>query len=205
MRRTRISRSELEEWILAGALDIFSIPRPRLLWRIRTRHRQENDAADPPGDQRQNVPSDLSGIVDEGPLLDQLSPRKIIEEEIRLLGAGITGHPMSFHRDLRQRLGCRPLVEVSNHAGRQIRVTGLRIASRHHPTERGPMGFITLEDEQGTCEVTCFSNIWPKVRQLLLDHSGPLLVEGRVEEQMGAFTVIARRVKPLVNEITATG
>ena len=200
MRRTRISRSELEEWILAGALDIFSIPRPRLLWRIRTRHRQETAATRATGNSTRDVPPDLDGVVDEGPPLDELSPRKIIEEEIRLLGAGISGHPMSFHRDLRRRLDCLPLAEVPRHAARAVRIAGLRIASRHHPTDRGPMGFITLEDEQGTCEVTCFSNIWSRVRRLLLDHSGPLLIEGRVEDHLGSFSVIARRVTPLLEE-----
>ena len=107
---------------------------------------------------------------------------------------------MSFHRDLRRRLDCLPLAEVPRHAARAVRIAGLRIASRHHPTDRGPMGFITLEDEQGTCEVTCFSNIWSRVRRLLLDHSGPLLIEGRVEDHLGSFSVIARRVTPLLEE-----
>ena len=200
MRRARISRSELEEWILAGALDQFSIPRPQLLWRIRTRHRQEAATTRT----TENSAPDLTGVVDEGPHLDQFSHRKIIEQEIRLLGAGISGHPMSFHRDLRRRLGCLPLAEIPHHGARTVRIAGLRIASRHHRTERGPMGFITLEDEQGICEVTCFSNIWARVRRLLLDHSGPLLIEGKVKNHLGAFCVIARRVRPLVSETTAT-
>ncbi|MGE4601395.1 MAG: hypothetical protein AAEJ65_00645, partial [Planctomycetota bacterium] len=145
-----------------------------------------------------------AGVVDEGPHLDQFSRRKIIEQEIRLLGAGISGHPMSFHQDLRRRLGCLPLAEIPHHGACTVRIAGLRIASRHHRTDRGPMGFITLEDEQGICEVTCFSNIWARVRRLLLDHSGPLLIEGKVENRLGAFCVIARRVRPLVSETTAT-
>jgi DNA polymerase III alpha subunit len=59
------------------------------------------------------------------------------------------------------------------------------------------MGFITIEDEYGTCEVTCFSSIWPRVRRVLLDGSGPLLVEGKVEERLGAMSVIAHSVSML--------
>jgi len=191
MRRTRIGMSELKEWILAGALDHFEIPRTRLLWRTHTRYRQM-DAT-----RGQATTGDLAGVVDEGPPLVELSPRKLLEQEIRLLGAGISAHPMQFHRDLRQRLGCITTREVPRRAGTTIRISGLRIASRHHRIQRGAMGFITIEDEYGTCEVTCFSSIWPRVRRVLLDGSGPLLVEGKVEERLGAMSVIAHSVSML--------
>ena len=105
---------------------------------------------------------------------------------------------MQFHRDIRRRLGCISLSEVPRKAGDRVRISGIRIASRHHPGARGAMGFITLEDEHGTCEVTCFRSIWPSVRRTLLDGSGPLLVEGKVEERLGAVSVIAHRVTRLV-------
>ncbi|MDE0959500.1 MAG: DNA polymerase III subunit alpha [Planctomycetota bacterium] len=192
IRRTRIGMSELEEWILVGALDHFEIPRTRLLWRMRTRYRSLGAS------RGQATTGDLAGIVDEGPPLVELSPQKLLEHEIRLLGAGITAHPMQFHRDIRQRLGCISLIDVPRKAGDKVRISGIRIASRHHPSARGAMGFITLEDEHGTCEVSCFSSIWPSVRRVLLDGRGPLLVEGQVEERLGAVSVIAHRVTQLV-------
>lgn len=192
MRRTRIGMAELEEWILVGALDHFEIPRTRLLWRTRTRYRHLGAT------RNQLTTGDLAGIVDEGPALVELSPQKLLEHEIRLLGAGVSAHPMQFHRDIRRRLGCISLSEVPRKAGDRVRISGIRIASRHHPSARGAMGFITLEDEHGTCEVTCFRSIWPSVRRTLLDGSGPLLVEGKVEERLGAVSVIAHRVTRLV-------
>ncbi len=194
LRRARIPMSELEDWILVGALDHFDIPRSRLLWRARTRHRQEGSTRD------QITPGNLEGIVDEGPPLAELSSRKVLDQELRLLGAGLTFHPMQFHRDLRQRLGCISLAEVPNRSGSRVRVCGLRIASRHHTTRDGAMGFITLEDEHETCEITCFRSVWTSARRVLLDGTGPLLIDGKVEEKYGAVTIIAHNVSRLPEE-----
>ncbi|MGE4618461.1 MAG: DNA polymerase III subunit alpha [Planctomycetota bacterium] len=200
MQRTKISRFELEEWVLAGALDGFSIPRPRLLWRVRTRHRKETSTVGTFSKSQQHLQPDLSGIVDEGPDLIEFPARKILAEEIRLLGAGISRHPMSFHRELCQQLNCVALTEIEKCQTAAIRIAGFRIASRQHSTSRGPMGFITLEDEQAICEVTCFASTWSQIRPILRDHSGPLLIEGKVEEHLGSFSIIAKRVTPLLKE-----
>ena len=61
------------------------------------------------------------------------------------------------------------------------------------------MGFVTLEDETGTAEITFFPRSWQQARRVLLDCDGPLLVEGRVEERLGTFTIDGWRVEPLAS------
>ena len=190
IRRVPLPLGELEEWILIGALDILDRSRYGLLWRARLAHRRERGRAAEP---------DLDGVVDPSPISGTFSVERRLAEELRLLGAGITLHPMECHRLRAHQEGCVFLEQVNRASGRHIRIAGIRIASCHHRTASGQMmGFITLEDETGVAEVTFFPRSWRKARRVLLDHDGPLLVEGRVEERLGAFTIDGGRVRPLL-------
>ena len=52
---------------------------------------------------------------------------------------------------------------------------------RHHQTKAGkPMGFVTLEDMQGTIELVIFPSTWDKVKQMV-DYDRIVLVDGRLD------------------------
>ena len=123
---------------------------------------------------------------------------------MRLLGAAISAHPMSLFRRQVQQERCVPMTDLRRWCGKTIRVAGIRLASRQHPTKTGPMGFITLEDEEALCEVTCFSRLWPQVKKVLLERPEVILVRGKVDMRMGVLSIIADQVRPLQRE-RATG
>ena len=198
IRRTRLPLSELEDWILLGALDDFDIPRPRLIWRCVTRHSRERKESP------HIVSGDLPGISDVGPELVDFTPARKLREEMRLLGAAISAHPMSLFRRQVQQERCVPMTDLRRWCGKTVRVAGIRLASRQHPTKTGPMGFITLEDEEALCEVTCFSRLWPQVKKVLLERPEVILVSGKVDMRMGVLSLIADQVRPLQRE-RATG
>ena len=198
IRRTRMPLSELEDWILLGALDDFDIPRPRLIWRCVTRHSRERKESP------HIVSGDLPGISDAGPELVDFTPARKLREEMRLLGAAISAHPMSLFRKQVQQERCVPMADLRRWCGKTVRVAGIRLASRQHPTKTGPMGFITLEDEEALCEVTCFSRLWPQVKKVLLERPEVILVRGKVDMRMGVLSLIADQVRPLQRE-RATG
>lgn len=198
IRRTRLSLSELEDWILLGALDDFDIPRPRLIWRGVTRHSRERKESE------SLLNDDLPGISDAGPELADFTPARKLREEMRLLGAAISAHPMSLFRSQVQQQRCIPMSDLQRWCGKKVRVAGIRLASRQHPTKTGPMGFITLEDEEAMCEVTCFSRLWPQVKKVLLERPEVIVVSGRVDVRMNVLSIIADQVIPLPRE-RATG
>lgn len=191
IRRVPLPLAELEEWILVGALDTLDRSRHGLLWRARLTHRREHRRATEP---------DLDGIVESSPITGGFSCERRLAEELRLLGAGVTLHPMKLQRLNAHRRGCIFLDQVTAAKGQKVRIAGIRIASCHHRTSSGQtMGFVTLEDETGTAEITFFPRIWQQARRVLLDCDGSLLVEGRVEERLGAFTIDGWRVEPLAS------
>ncbi|OUU23869.1 MAG: hypothetical protein CBC13_04605 [Planctomycetia bacterium TMED53] len=198
IRRTGMPLSELEDWILLGALDDFDIPRPQLIWRTVARHSKERKEA------HENTSSDLPGISDAGPELADFTPARKLHEELRLLGAAISAHPLALFRSQIQQQRCVPMADLHRWRGRTVRVAGIRLASRQHPTKTGPMGFLTLEDEEAICEVTCFSRLWPQVRKVLLERPQVIVVIGKVDVRMDVISVIADQVIPLQNE-RATG
>ena len=77
--------------------------------------------------------------------------------------------------------------------GRRVRLLGWPIAGKVVGTKGGaPMEFFTFEDETGLVECTFFPGAYSRSCHLL-DGRGPLLLEGRVEEEFGARTLTVER------------
>ena len=106
-----------------------------------------------------------------------------------------SAHPLVCYREALGRNGLTPAAELSRHVGKQVRVAGVLAASRRARTKGNLfMEFLTLEDETGLVEVTLFPVTYQKFGHLVTSR-GPFLVEGRVEEQFGALTVSAQRLR----------
>lgn len=186
LARARLTRPELEDLILVGALDFSARPRPVLLWQARTL---------PTPARGQPPTGTLTGCEVDAPPLAELSLARRVAEELRLLGAGLSCHPLHFVCARRAHAGCCPLAEVPRHLGQRVRVAGLRIASRRLTTRRGQhMAFVTIEDETGLAELTLFPAEWTRHRNELF-RDGPLQAEGRVEEQDGAIGIRVQRLE----------
>ena len=55
------------------------------------------------------------------------------------------------------------------------------------------MKFMSFEDLTGTFEATLFPRTYQRVAPLTLTH-GPYLLEGRVENQTGTFSLIVEKI-----------
>ena len=64
---------------------------------------------------------------------------------------------------------------------------------------REAMQFLTLEDEYGLFEVTCFPRIFQRYRSLV-GTLGPYVVEGKVEERYDAITLNAEKISLMGRE-----
>ncbi len=189
-QRTRASQTEFDDLALVGACDIFARPRPELLWRLHT-GRKDRKSTTP---ENMSMPELLSsdGITPE---LGDLPPERKLAEELRLLGAGISFHPMRQHHFRCREEGCIPLAEISQRpSGQSIRIAGIRIASRrHHTTQGKSMGFLTLDDETGTAEVVLFPEVWRRAVPALFQN-GPVQIDGIIQQQHGSISVTAERI-----------
>ena len=121
-----------------------------------------------------------------------------LQHEKAALGFYVSGHPYaSFAAELaplvRQRLAAlQPRREPTLIAGI---VTSLRVQA----SKRGKMAFVTLDDGEGTAEVTVYSEILDEARSLLREDQ-LLIVEAKVAARMGddgqaqGLRIIADRV-----------
>jgi len=115
-------------------------------------------------------------------------------DERRILGFSIREHILAVFRERLAGLTDADSRDLPRRIGRKVRVAGVLEAHRTTPTQRNQtMRFLTLDDEYGLFEATVF----PGVSRGLdgsLDKYGPYVIEGKVQEQYDAITVIADRV-----------
>jgi DNA polymerase-3 subunit alpha len=123
-----------------------------------------------------------TGIIEEISLptsTSEISRREILNGERELIGLYVSDHPLSPVMDL--------LNETVTHFSGQlseviqnekVRVAGLITRIRHHQSKAGkPMGFVAIEDLQGTIELVIFPKTWEKVSELI-EYDRIILVDG---------------------------
>jgi DNA polymerase-3 subunit alpha len=199
----------VESLIKAGAFDSSARPRARLIAALDgafgagQRHQRERD-------QNQVSMFDLLGGAPEGAVVepDPLDPsvaewdteeRLLNEKEV--LGFYLSGHPLRGVWDRARRLGVVGTGQLGQvEDGARVLLCGLVSALREINTKNGNrMGFATIEDVEGTIEVTIFPELF---RQSVahLRSGAPLLVKGRVEGTTTARKLLADDVRPLPAE-----
>jgi DNA polymerase-3 subunit alpha len=121
-----------------------------------------------------------------------------LKYEKETLGFFITGHPLSkFKRELSwfTDVGSAGLSECQS--GQMISIGGIPSKILPKVTKRGDkMAFVTLEDLEGTTEIT----LWPETYALaeaLLASEEPLLVKGKLEGDENILKVIVSAIHPL--------
>jgi len=123
------------------------------------------------------------------PPLEPDDPRECLREEMRALGFLCDMHPMVLCAAQTNGKHVIKAKDLSRFAGRRVRCTGFLVTGKVVSTLKGePMEFITFEDETGLMECTFFPEIYRRFCHML-DHQRPYMIEGKVEEDYGAFTI----------------
>jgi len=120
-----------------------------------------------------------------------------VADEIELLGYGVSAHPLALLPKEVWR-GAIAARDLGRHVSRRVTMVGWLIASklvRTHQT-REFMKFLSLEDLTGTFEVTLFPRAYARFAPLTLG-PGPYRVRGKVEDDLGAVSVVADHVELL--------
>lgn len=125
----------------------------------------------------------------------EISRREILNWERELIGLYVSDHPLS------------PVIDALTHAvthfsaqlaeaasNEKVRVAGMIVRVRHHQSKAGkPMGFVAIEDLQGTIELVIFPGVWARVSELI-QYDQIILVDGRLDASGGEPKVLVDNV-----------
>jgi DNA polymerase-3 subunit alpha len=134
------------------------------------------------GDDGLSIPSEPPGA----------SPRQYLQWEKELLGTYISEHPLTRHlADLSQVVTHTSAELGETQTGQEVVVAGEVSAVRPYQTRSGkPMGFVTLEDLQGTIELVVFTRLWNDIAPWI-EARKIVVVKGKVDAERGDPKVLA--------------
>ena len=132
---------------------------------------------------------DLEVVAEAG---DASSRRQQLQWEKELLGFYVSEHPLSRHLD--------DLLQIVTHtssdlaeaqSGQEVVVAGEVTAVRPYQTRSGkPMGFVTLEDLQGTIELVVFTRVWAEIVGWIQPRK-IVIAKGKVDAERGDPKILA--------------
>jgi DNA polymerase-3 subunit alpha len=106
--------------------------------------------------------------------------------ESEAVGFHLTSHPLDGFAALLRRLGVVPAnqIHARAEAGRaRIKIAGCMVGLKERPTKTGSrMAWLTLSDTAGSCEVTLFSEVLSRCRDLLVPGAALLVTADIVLE-----------------------
>jgi DNA polymerase III alpha subunit len=164
-RKTRPSRAEWLALLKAGALDVFNEPRGRLFWRLQRLDAVKGERAERPL-LREPGNTPRNGVLIESELPESFDPSPALQArwEYEVLGFPVSVHPLEYFAPNLDWRAYRSAADLTQHQkalyGKQVRVAGLVVADRHHPTADGTMKFLTLADWTGFVEVSLFARVY---------------------------------------------
>jgi len=218
-----VNRRVIESLIKAGALDSLGVPRAQLMASVdeaieagqrHQRDRQEGQIslfdmtgggdADPAPSAAVPLPA-AAEANDSAPALPEWEPEQLLAYEKDVLGFYLSGHPLARFAPLVQRLGVTSIGALGGcRPGVRVRLFGHVTALKEIPTKSGErMGFATLEDMQGSVELTIFPGPFRTAAPCLRSRE-PILVRGRVDDTERGRVLLAEEIRPLTDEHTAS-
>lgn len=120
-----------------------------------------------------------------------------LEAEFAVLGFLRDRHPLDLWRRRVDAVDRVLAAELATRMGRRAAIVCLPVTSKEVETRTGDeMAFVSFEDESAIVEAVLFPETYERYSQLLYDLR-PLVVEGRVEDDLGALSFEVERISPL--------
>jgi DNA polymerase-3 subunit alpha len=196
-----VNRRVIESLVKAGAFDSLGLTRAHLLASLdaamETGQREQRDR-----DEGQVSLFDLgtpaTGAPAEVPVLAEWDADQRLAYEKDVLGFYVSGHPLARFRPLVESLGVTQTADLgAKGSGARVTLCGQVTTMKEIPTKSGDrMAFVTLEDMDGTVELTVFPAVFRGASTLLRGRD-PILVKGRVDDTDKGRVVLAEEIRPL--------
>mgnify|MGYP001035267379 CR=1 FL=1 len=142
----------------------------------------------------------VAGIEEEISLPDtpDLDSRDQLAWERDLIGLYISDHPLKAFLPLLESRGVVYSSQLADMADKErVVVAGVVNHKRDHLTKKGDsMGFITLEDLQGTIDLVVFPRVWAQYREIVREKN-ILLAEGRMDNASGGPKVLVDKLSEI--------
>ena len=198
-----VNRRVLESLIKAGAFDSLGQSRAQLLASVdaamEAGQRHQRDRQQGQGSFFDLMPH---GEAEPEPAIsapiEEWEPEQLLAYEKEVLGFYLSGHPLNRYQAQALRAGAIGIGDLgSREEGSRVSLFGLPGAVKEISTKNGDrMAFLTLEDANGTIEVTIF----PETYRNSVAHlrSGqPILVRGKLEASDEGRKILAEEIRPI--------
>jgi DNA-directed DNA polymerase III PolC len=223
--RVRPTPPELDALILSGSLDklagVAARPRTRAAMRLEARV-HEALAHSVPARTRHAANPRVAGLVsaDGAPLapaahaprpggdvlpeLPELPLADLVRGEFAATGLWFAAHPLDVLIPRVALAACTPSTALAHYIGKRVSVCGIPCAARRVEAKSGGIVmFTTLADHTGLVECVLFPDTY---RRWGAHMRGEVVrAEGRVDDALGALTLVVERAEPLGGRGNATG
>jgi DNA polymerase-3 subunit alpha len=206
-----VNRRVLESLVKAGAFDSFGLPRAHLMAHLdaalEAGQRQQRERAEGQASFFDLLPAaPAPAPVEPVPVTPEWDDDQRLGFEKEVLGFYISGHPLARYRGVVESMGITPTSELASCGpGARVLLFGQVAALKETATKSGNrMAFVTLEDMDGSVEVTIFPEPYRAAAEVLRGRE-PLLVRGRLDETDKGRVVLADDVRPLAVALAAGG
>jgi len=207
MHRVEPHPSQLKILIECGACDSLDLPRPQLLMQSELR----TVTRTPTVREGIRTPSVSAGILSSSdcnlfphhnpsPIVittSDYTSEKLLDLELKHFGRLISRHPLELFTDQIKRLKAIPSNRMHKYAKRRVTMVGWMIARKTVTTRSEKlMQFLSMEDLDGTFEVTLFPKAYEKHAWKTSSH-GPYIIRGKIELHFGVPALDCDEIKVL--------
>ncbi len=206
----QINRMQIENLVRAGAFDRLDANRARLFTGAETiLRRAQADQEEKESGQiglfggptSRAEPLRLPDVADWPPL-------ERLAFEAEAIGFHLTAHPLDTYAHALKRLGVTPSIHVQTRAAAGVgrcKIAGTVVAIKERITRTGSrMAWVRVSDAAGSVEVTCFSEVLNRARDILALGSN-VLVTAELKADGEATRVTALDVIPLDQAAASAG
>ncbi len=203
-----LNRRLLEAMIKAGAFDQFDDNRMRLMAGIDPALRYGAAHAEQEASEQESLfgvglgskslPKPQVPEVEDLPVLERL------QQEFDVLGFYLSAHPLDGYGPSLARMGVVNADQLVLHGGQRVKLAGVMLGKQERATARARFAFVQLSDPSGTYEVTLFSELLARSRDVL-ESGRPLLVEGEVRLDGDVVKILASSVQALDQAVSNGG
>ena len=188
VRRGKLTRAEVLAFAQAGAFEVWAPDRRHAAW----------EGLRACGDVLPLAPATVSSH-DPVPI----NRHQLVHLDYHAVGMSIYGHPMEFVREQLKRGGAIDSKELETlRNGKTVTVAGL-VTVRQRPATAGGTIFLLLEDEHGYMNIVVPQPLVAPNEEVV-KRAPFVIVQGRVENDGAAISVVGRRFRELEIEATLT-